>query len=102
MPLANFVRILKSGGTLKPDQLKYMQQLNMQNKILDTLIEKNTAAIEAAQVQMQEGKNAEVIVNETAFPGTTIGIGDLTREIKTAVKFSRFKIDEGEIRIAAI
>lgn len=102
MPLANFVRILKSGGTLKPDQLKYMQQLNMQNKILDTLIEKNTAAIEAAQVEMQAGKSAEVIVNETAYPGTTIAIGDLTREIKSATKFSRFKIDEGEIRIAAI
>ena len=101
-PLANLLRILKSGAQLKPEQLKYLQQLNMQNKIFDSTIEKNNAAIEAAQEQMKSAKRGEVIVNETAYPGTTIAIGDLSREIKTAVKYSRFVIDEGEIRITGV
>ena len=51
---------------------------------------------------MKDAKRAEVIVNETAYPGTTIGIADYTRDIKTPVKYSRFVIDEGEIRIAGL
>ena len=101
-PLSNLLRILKSGAQLKPEQLKYLQQLNMQNKIFDSTIEKNTAAVEAAKEQMKSAKRGEVIVNETAYPGTTIAISDLSREVKTAVKFSRFVIDEGEIRITAV
>ena len=101
-PLSNLLRILKSGAQLKPEQLKYLQQLNMQNKIFDSTIEKNNAAIEAAKEQMKSAKRGEVIVNETAFPGTTIAISDLSREVKTPVKYSRFVIDEGEIRIAGV
>ena len=101
-PLSNLLRILKSGAQLKPEQLKYLQQLNMQNKIFDSTIEKNTAAVEAAKEQMKSAKRGEVIVNETAYPGTTIAISDLSREVKTAVKYSRFIIDEGEIRITGV
>ncbi|MBR0093029.1 MAG: DUF342 domain-containing protein [Lachnospiraceae bacterium] len=101
-PLANLLRKLKAGVTLTPEQLKYLQQLNMQNKILDGLIEKNTKACDEAKQQMKDAKRAEVIVNETAYPGTTIGIADYTRDIKTPVKYSRFVIDEGEIRIAGL
>ena len=101
-PLANFTQLIKRGAQLKEDQQKYVQQLLMQNKILDSLIEKNTAAIEDAKVQMKDAKRADVIVMDTAYPGTTIGISDLSKEIKSPVKYSRFYIDEGDIRIGGI
>ena len=101
-PLGNMLQLIKRGAQLKPEQQKYTQQLLMQNKILDQLIEKNTTAIEAAQKQMQDAKKAEVIVMETAYPGTTIGISDLSMEVKSPTKFTRFVIKEGEIRIAPV
>ncbi|MBQ9512001.1 MAG: DUF342 domain-containing protein [Lachnospiraceae bacterium] len=100
--LQNFMKLLKSGAKLNEQQTKFAQQTLTQNKILEGLIAKNTAEIERAKELMQEAKRAEIIVNDNCYPGTTIGISDLSMNIKAPVRFSRFIIKEGEIRIAPV
>ena len=100
--LQNFMKLLKSGAKLNEQQTKFAQQTLTQNKILEGLIAKNTAEIERAKELMQEAKRAEIIVNDNCYPGTTIGISDLSMNIKSPVRFSRFIIKEGEIRIAPV
>ena len=52
--------------------------------------------------KLAEQKEADVIVEGTAYPGTTVNIGELSMIVKKPVQYSRFVVKEGDVRLAPI
>ena len=54
------------------------------------------------QNRISDSHRAEVVVMENAYPGTVISIGELSMVIKNIVKYSRFVIADGEVKITSV
>ena len=52
--------------------------------------------------KLAESKEAEVIVEGTAYPGTTVNIGELSMIVKKPVQYSKFVVNSGDVRTAPI
>ena len=54
------------------------------------------------QNRISDSHRAEVVVMENAYPGTVISIGELSMVIKNTVKYSRFVIADGVVKITSV
>ena len=52
--------------------------------------------------KLADSKEAVVIVEGTAYPGTTVTIGELSMIVKKPVQYSRFEVREGDVRLGPI
>lgn len=100
--LSNFKDKLKKGVQYNEGQLKYM-------KSVATLVEEKTAELEQLNVRldklrqmMEIQRQAEVVVNDEIFTGTTIIIGDASKTIQNSYHYCKFVREEGEIRMAPL
>lgn len=100
--LEGITKKVKAGVKFTPDQLKYAQQLLGLNKSLSEQIEADSEEFTELQEKLADSKNAEVIVEDIAYPGITVAIGELSMVVKKPVKYSKFVNKEGDVRVAPI
>ncbi|WP_035767100.1 FapA family protein [Butyrivibrio sp. NC2002] len=93
---------LKSGAKLTPEQTRQAQQLMTMNKVLTSQIEKNNEELAQLQQKLADSKEAYVVVEETAYPGTTIQIGDQLTTLKSASTYCRFELRDGYVKSGPI
>ena len=100
--LLNFKEKLKKGVEYNESQLKYM-------KSVATLVEEKTAELEQMNVRLEKlrqmmdiQKQAEVVVNDEIFNGTTIIIGDASKTIQNSYHYCKFVREQGEVRMAPL
>ncbi len=100
--IEGFSKMLKAGAKFTPDQVANVQKLVGLNKTLTEQIQSNSEEYAELMEKLAEQKEAEVIVEGTAYPGTTVNIGELSMIVKKPVQYSRFVVKEGDVRLAPI
>lgn len=93
---------VKQGAKLTPEQLKYAQQLVATNKQLNEKLIEDTEKFVTLQEQLADTGKAEVVVEENAYPGTVVSIGELSMVVKKVVKYSKFIIRDGDVRLDSL
>lgn len=100
--LANFKEKLGKGVQFNESQLKYM-------KSVAGLVQEKTAALKELEVRleklhrmMETQKQAEIVVNNEMFPGTTIIVGDATKTIQTSYHYCKFVREQGEVKMVSL
>ncbi|MCR4902123.1 MAG: FapA family protein [Butyrivibrio sp.] len=93
---------VKQGVKFTPEQLKYAQQLIATNKQLTQKLEEDTTAYTDLQEQLADTGKAEVVVEENAYPGTVVSIGELSMVVKKIIKYSKFVIRDGDVRLDSL
>ena len=94
--------MLKAGAKFTPDQVANVQKLIAMNKTLTQQVQDDTQEYSDLMEKLAEQKEAEVIVEGTAYPGTTVNIGELSMIVKKPVQYSKFVVKEGDVRLAPI
>ena len=97
-----FTKMLKAGAKFSPDQVANVKKLMTLNQTLNAQIEKDSEEYSNLMEKLSESKEADVVVEGTAYPGTTVNIGELSMIVKKPVQYSRFVIKEGDVRLAPI
>ncbi|SFB66946.1 DUF342 domain-containing protein [Butyrivibrio sp. YAB3001] len=97
-----FSKMIKAGAKLTPDQIANVQKLIALNKTLTEQVQKDSEEYTNLMEKLAEQKDAEVIVEGTAYPGTTVNIGELSMIVKKPVQYSRFVVKDGDVRLAPI
>ncbi|MBO6242510.1 MAG: DUF342 domain-containing protein [Butyrivibrio sp.] len=97
-----FSKMLKAGARFSPEQVASVKKLIDMNKTLTESIQNDSEEYAQLMEKLQDTKSAEVIVEGTAYPGTTVNIGELSMIVKKPVQYSRFVIKEGDVRLAPI
>ncbi len=100
--IEGFTKMLKAGAKFTPDQVANAKKLIDLNKTLTEQIQKDSDEYQELMEKLAESKEAEVIVEGTAYPGTTVNIGELSMIVKKPVQYSRFVVDKGDVRLAPI
>ena len=97
-----FTKMLKAGAKFTPDQVANAKKLIAMNQTLTAQIDRDSEEYSELMEKLAESKEAEVIVEGTAYPGTTVNIGELSMIVKKPVQYSRFVVKEGDVRLAPI
>ena len=100
--IEGFSKMLKAGAKFTPDQVANVQKLIAMNKELTEQVQSNSEEYSELMEKLAEQKEAVVIVEGIAYPGTTVNIGELSMIVKKPVQYSRFVIKEGDVRLAPI
>lgn len=100
--IEGFTKMLKAGAKFTPDQVMNAKKLIALNQTLSDQIDKDSEEYSELMEKLAESKEAEVIVEGTAYPGTTVNIGELSMIVKKPVQYSRFVVKEGDVRLAPI
>ena len=100
--IEGFSKMLKAGAKFTPDQVANVQKLMAMNKALTQQLQDNSEEYSELMEKLAEQKEAEVIVEGTAYPGTTVNIGELSMIVKKTVQYSRFVVKDGDVRLAPI
>lgn len=94
--------MLKAGVKFNPQQVESAKKLIEMNKTLTQKIQDDSDEYAELMEKLAEAKEAVVIVEGTAYPGTTVNIGELSMIVKKPVQYSRFVVKEGDVRLAPI
>ncbi len=100
--IEGFTKMIKGGAKFAPAQIANVKKLMELNAKLNKAIENDSEEYSMLMEKLSEAKDAEVIVEDVAYPGTTVNIGDLSMIVKKPVQHSRFVIKEGDVRLAPI
>ena len=100
--IEGFSKMLKAGAKFTPDQIANVQKLVGMNKALTEQLQNNSEEYSSLMEKLAEQKEAVVIVEGTAYPGTTVNIGELSMIVKKPVQYSRFVVKDGDVRLAPI
>ena len=100
--IEGFTKMLKAGAKFTPEQVANAKKLIELNKTLTEQIDRDSEEYSELMEKLAEAKEAEVIVEGTAYPGTTVNIGELSMIVKKPVQYSKFVVDKGDVRLAPI
>ncbi|MBE5826794.1 MAG: DUF342 domain-containing protein [Butyrivibrio sp.] len=100
--IEGFTKMLKAGAKFTPDQVANVKKLIEMNKTLTMQIERDSEEYSELMEKLAESKEAEVIVEGTAYPGITVNIGELSMIVKKPVQYSKFVVNSGDVRTAPI
>ena len=100
--IEGFSKMLKAGAKFTPDQVANVQKLVAMNKTLTEQLQSNSEEYAGLMEKLAEQKEAVVIVEGTAYPGTTVNIGELSMIVKNPVHYSRFVVKDGDVRLAPV
>lgn len=100
--LSNFKEKMKKGVQYSEGQLKYMKSVATLVEEKTAELEKLNARLEQLRQMMEIQKQAEVVVNDEVFVGTTIIIGDASKTIQSSYHYCKFVREQGEIRMAPL
>lgn len=93
---------LQQGVKLKPEQLKYFQDMLQEENRRKQEMDNCLREMESLQVILDEGSKAKVEVSGEVFAGTKICIGDVSMVVKNTMKFCKFVKQQGDVRMTAL
>lgn len=95
--LETFKEKLKKGVQFNEGQLRYFKSVTTLVEEKKVQIEQMTDRMAKFRGLMETQRNAEVIVNDHVFPGTTIIISDATKTIQNNYHYCKFIREQGEV-----
>lgn len=95
--LENFREKLKKGVQFNEGQLKYFKSVKALVEEKNAQIEQLNARMEKFKALMETQKNAEIVINDQIYPGTTIIIGDATKTMQNNYHYCKFIKEQGEV-----
>jgi hypothetical protein len=93
---------IAAGVRMSPDQIKYVQNLTLENKARSEEVEASLTELEELQSQYERSGNAQVIVTGDVYAGTLIAIGDVSMTVRSSMSYCRFIKQGGEVKMTAI
>ena len=93
---------LRQGVKLKPDQMKYFQEMLQEENRRNQEIEQYLQEMESLQAILDASANAKVEVSGEVFAGTKICIGDVSMVVKNSMKFCKFVKQQGDVKMTAL
>lgn len=93
---------LAKGIKLSQEQIQYMKSLIVLSKTKAKEVETKTNEMDALQDSIGNLANAQVVVTGIVFPGTRIGIGDVSMVVQTEMQYCRFIRADGDVKMTAI
>lgn len=93
---------LRQGVKLKPDQIKYFQEMLQEENRRNQEIEQYLQEMESLQAILDASSNAKVEVSGEVFAGTKICIGDVSMVVKNSMKFCKFVKQQGDVKMTAL
>ena len=93
---------LSQGVKLRPDQVKYFQEMLQTENQKKAEQEECIKEIEALQKILDESATARVEVTGEAFAGTRICIADVSMIIKTSMTYCKFIKSQGDVKMVAL
>ena len=93
---------IASGIKMSPDQIKYVQNLTLENKARTEEVETALDELDELQSQFERSGNAQVIVTGDVYTGTMIAIGDVSMTVRSSMSYCRFIKQGGEVKMTAI
>lgn len=95
--LDNFKEKIKQGVQYNEGQVKYIKSVSALVEEKSAQIQQMTARMEKMRAIMETQKNAEVVVSDQIYPGTTIIIADATKTIQNDYHYCKFVREDGEV-----
>ncbi|MCL2719169.1 MAG: FapA family protein [Lachnospiraceae bacterium] len=93
---------IATGARMSPDQIKYVQNLTLENKARSDEVETSIAELDELQSQYERSGNAQVIVTGDVYVGTMIAIGDVSMTVRSSMSYCRFIKQGGEVKMTAL
>ena len=100
--LASFAQKLSQGVKLKPDQVKYFQELLTTQKAKQQEQEDCMKEMQSLQAILDESANARVEVTGEVFGGTRICIADVSMVVKNSMNYCKFIKSQGDVKMVAL
>ncbi len=98
----NFKEKQKKGFKYNESQLRYMRSVVSLIQEKSAELEKVSARIEELQAMMENRQQGEVIINEQAYPNTTIVIRNATKTLQNDYRYCKFVKEDGEVRMVSM
>lgn len=100
--LNTMVQKIAAGVRLQPDQIKYVQNLTVENKQKTAEMDASMSELEELQKTFELSDGAQVVVTGEVHTGTQIYIGDVSMTVKSVISYCRFVKRQGELKMQAI
>ena len=98
----NFKERKRRGVKFNESQLRYMRSVASLIQEKSDELEKLNARIEELQAMMENRQQGEVIINEQAYPNTTIVIRNVSKTLQNDYRYCKFVKEDGEVRMVAM
>lgn len=98
----NFKERQRKGVKFNESQLRYMRSVVSLIQEKSGELEKLNARIEELQAMMENRQQGEVIINEQAYPNTTIVIRNVSKTLQNDYRYCKFVKEDGEVRMVAM
>ncbi len=98
----NFKEKQKKGVKFNDSQLRYMRSVVSLIQEKSSELEKLNTRIEELQAMMENRQQGEVIINEQAYPNTTIVIRNVSKTLQNDYRYCKFVKEDGEVRMVAM
>lgn len=95
----NFKERKRKGVKFNESQLRYMRSVAALIQEKSGELEKLNARIEELQAMMENRQQGEVIINEQAYPNTTIVIRNVSKTLQNDYRYCKFVKEDGEVRM---
>lgn len=93
---------LQNGVKLRPDQIKYFQEMLQEENQKKQELEAALQEIEQLQIVLDQGAAAKVEVTGEVFSGTKICIGDVSMVVKNPMSYCKFVKSQGDVKMTAL
>lgn len=93
---------LSQGVKLKPDQIKYFQEMLQQEKQKKQEMEEALKEMEGLQQLLDESAAAKIEVTGEVFGGTRICIADVSMVVKNSMTYCKFVKSQGDVKMVSL
>lgn len=93
---------LQNRVKLRPDQIKYFQEMLQEENRRKQEMEAALQEIEQLQIVLDQGAAAKVEVTGEVFSGTKICIGDVSMVVKNPMNYCKFIKSQGDVKMTAL
>lgn len=90
---------LAQGVRLSDDQIKYVQTLVLTNEQKTKSLEEANKEIQELQKQEADSADAVVRVKGMVYPGTKIGVGNVSMTVQKTTHYCRFIKEKGDVKM---
>lgn len=100
--ITSMTQKLQQGIKITPEQLKNLQSLAISSKQKQEELDVCMKEINQLEEILEASTYAQVIVTGEVFPGTKIGVSDVSMIVKTNMKHCRFIKSKGDVLMTSI
>lgn len=100
--LTIFKKKVMSGEKLSTEKLQYLQKISIQKAEIDKKLEPLIKQYDQLQEKMEENINGKVVVENMAYSGVRISIGNVIYVIKTAEHHCKFVKEKADIKVIGL